>query len=479
MALSASVVVVSPPNGVGEVAAVAAASNGQSVRWFVVSEQANSQVTLAPECLAKIQGAGGSLELAGADVASLLLPSDDSQSSLPAVSSWCGSADSLIATLDGVVASGERAMLWKDAVKVATQEASKKVQGTKVAVLSAEDQALSLDEEEPESGNFVGKLFGGNKVPIPDTLTQAMGKGNLQLLRHGELFGTPESSPDFSPLVGGLRRDAELCEEYQMRNVRVDPTFSVTGNVMMGKSTRSSRHSVGEAAALWAADQVKVSVPLDVCVSSLSGSDPMSLDSWQKEFDTALAKSTSTDRTTLFSTDFASVPDVARLTEWLASKWAPTVLRTYDIAAIRFGERPVYALKTADDTIEIVWQNLVNFESQTVGKMKIVVSDTGVTASRQAGDAKAGFGSVSRKPLNGEDVLVRRLAEAAAQAVDKGLAKKAKTVAAPVKKELPKPVVETVVAAPAATSSESGPRTTGARRSTEKARGKRRKSQPE
>ena len=56
--------------------------------------------------------------------------------------------------------------------------------------------------------------------------------------------------------------------------------------------------------------------------------------------------------------------------------------------------------------------------------MILQVSDTGLVATRGAGDASAGYGAISKKPLNGENVLVMRLAEAASQAIDKGLAKK-------------------------------------------------------
>jgi hypothetical protein len=76
------------------------------------------------------------------------------------------------------------------------------------------------------------------------------------------------------------------------------------------------------------------------------------------------------------------------------------------------------------DKVEISWQQLVDFTSVNVGKMILRVSDKGLIATRGPGDASKGFGVVSRKPLAGEDVLVRRLAEAVSQAIEKGLAKK-------------------------------------------------------
>lgn len=85
------------------------------------------------------------------------------------------------------------------------------------------------------------------------------------------------------------------------------------------------------------------------------------------------------------------------------------------------GARPVYATQN-ENVVELIWQDLVDFNPVTCGKMRIVVEDGGITASRGAGDVAAGFGSVSMRPLPGEDILVRRLADAAAQAIEKGLA---------------------------------------------------------
>ena len=56
--------------------------------------------------------------------------------------------------------------------------------------------------------------------------------------------------------------------------------------------------------------------------------------------------------------------------------------------------------------------------------MLLRVNENGITATRESGDASKGYGSISKMPLPGEDVLVRRLGEAASQAVEKGLAKK-------------------------------------------------------
>lgn len=445
-ASSSSLVVISPPGGVGEVAAVKAASMGASVRWFVVGSGQEAaeqkQVILAPHALQEIAQAGGEVQLAGADAPDLL---SNTNSAIPAVSTWCGAADALVCVFDASLGSGKMSVgsggfgeavitesMWKDAVKVAAREAARQISGKKIAVLAAGDNASQDDQEEGgKIGGLVGGLLGGgrDKVQIPETLASAMANDPKQIisLRHGQLFGIPESSPDFSALVGGPLKDPELCEEYYTRSIRVDPTVSVSGNIMMGETTRSSRHAVGEAAALLALEKVTANGGLDVCLTSLRGNDPVSIEEWQKELDRVAAMSVASvsgDAVPLFATEFSSVPDVKRLTDWLATKWAPAVLRTYEIAAIRVGGRPVYAAKVDDTTVEITWQELVKFESINTGKMVLQVSDTGLVAARGPGDASKGYGKVSRAPLAGEDVLVRRLAEAASQAIEKGLAKK-------------------------------------------------------
>ena len=285
--------------------------------------------------------------------------------------------------------------------------------------------------------------------------------------------------PNFSAIVGGPRRDAILTEEYTMRSVRMDSSLSVSGNTMMGSTTRSSRHAVGEAAALMVLGKVPIAASGDVCVSSLPGKVPVSLEEWQEEFQRVESMIQAGQGAQLFTTAFTSVPDVERLADWIATKWAPAVLRTYDIAAIRIGARPVSASRTGAGQVQIIWQELVDFSTVTAGKMIIQVSETGITATRAGGDASKGFGAISRKPLNGEDVLVRQLAEAASQAVEKGLANKA-IISKPVQQELKKidpvapvsSVVSVVTVGPVVTA-ESGPRQAGARRSSERTRGAR------
>lgn len=267
-----------------------------------------------------------------------------------------------------------------------------------------------------------------------------------------------------------------------MRMVRIDPSLSVSGKLMMEATSRSSRHAVGEAAALMVTGNVPHDLE-DICLTSLRGQEKFEL--WKEEFDRVSKLVKSGQGAQLFTATFGGVPNSDRLTSWLATKWAPAVMRTYDLATIRTGARPVYASQISESEMEILWQELVNFESVTVGKMIVAVSPDGMVATRAAGDPAKGFGMISRKPLPGEDVLVRRLADAASQAMEKGLAKKpVAAVTSSLRNEAeqskPQPSVvsslqstETIAREPSATlsSSSSGPRPSGARRSSERTRG--------
>ena len=431
------IVIVSPPGGVGEVAAVESARLGSTVRWFVVSDESSASVKLAPEALQQIQDASGTLELAGATVEDLKLGGD----ALAAVSKWCGRASGLICTYDGCGEGGEEGSIDYDikveyiaALRLAAQQAATGISGPKVAILAA-DQDLDTDGKIQEDSVFtqVSGLF-QNSPKIPPTLERALmgdGDGKICVLRHGELFGIPESSPDFSPLIGGPKREAVLAEEYTMRNLRIDP-FVYSGNTMGSTSSRACRHTMGQAAALLVTGTIPIpAYPLSL--SSQLGTDAWDLAQWTTEFERVQSQVASGRGSELF-TQAMVVTDTGRLADWLATKWAPAVMRTYDIAAIRIGARPVLASRMNNnnnnlggDQVEIVWQKLVDYQSVLVGKLILNVTPEGVSATRGAGDASKGFGTVSQKSLPGEDVLVRRLAEACSQAVDKGLAKKVRS----------------------------------------------------
>jgi len=515
-------VVISPPGGIGEIASVESALLGGSVRWFVVSAPGAgggaAEVALTAETLSAMERAGGSIELAGASADALLVngSGDGVDGTSSAVATWCRGADSILCTYDGVMeekrrvdrakTAEERGMgneenLIKSAVRVAAREAVKAASrgAVKVAVLGAGEELMMDGKEKKKGGGLLQGLLGGNQLEVPETLGEAL-MGNVVVVRHGELFGASASSPESSPFIGGPRIEPTIRDMYTMRSIRIDPTISLSGNVLSGEGSKTNRLSMGEAASRLALR--KISLPsnlsnaqgqddqdpalLDISVTSFSGTDAPTEDEWQTQFTRLFERlSSPSGGATLFTAEFGSVPNVRRLAEWIASKWAPAILRSYDIAGTRVGARPVYAVQTEDNVVEIVWQELVNFQPVTSGRMVITVEETGLTAARGKGDETKGFGKVSRVPLPGEDILVRRLGDAASQAVEKGLATKAKIASK--EKPKPKPVESKPVAAvvsapavessPAASSSEAGPRSAGARRSSERSRG-RRKAEP-
>ena len=207
MSADGKLVIISPPGGVGEVAAIRAANMGSSVRWFVISPPSSTaSVTLPPNT--------SGIEVAGAQADTLLLPTDDSSSAAKAVASWCSSASGIICVMDGVEQSiiamnnqpGVKRMensevektknVMMDAIKVAAKEASKSVSfgGMKVAVVSADLIGSEEEDGEEKGSGLLGGLLGGNQVDVPSSLTSAMGYNNLATLRYGDLFGLPESS---------------------------------------------------------------------------------------------------------------------------------------------------------------------------------------------------------------------------------------------------------------------------------------------
>lgn len=212
---SPDVVVISPPGGIGEIASVEAARLGGSVRWFVVSapslSSSSTGIALTSETLSAIEKAGGSIELAGANSESLLVNSDDGNSAASAVSTWCRGAKAILCTYDGAEEEKRRADRTKSAderdsgnedkmirssIRVAAKEAvSVAAPGvSRIAILSAEEEMTDGEEvAEQKAPGLLQGLFGGNAVQIPDTMSEAM-QGATAIVRHGELFGAPESS---------------------------------------------------------------------------------------------------------------------------------------------------------------------------------------------------------------------------------------------------------------------------------------------
>lgn len=199
LSMKKSVVVVSPPGGVGEVTAVKAATLGSNVKWFVVSSdsaKASQSVQLNNDALVEMKEAGGSVEIAGA-TAQAILGEDDA---LQAASTWCRAGDAgLVTCLDGTDAvvrdiedKQNPTTVWQNAIKVVAKEAASGVSGRKMCILSKDDSD-DEDDEEQNDGGFLGGLLGGNdQKPIPASLSSAINADTK--LRHGQLFGIPESS---------------------------------------------------------------------------------------------------------------------------------------------------------------------------------------------------------------------------------------------------------------------------------------------
>ena len=193
-----SLVVISPPGGVGEVTAVKAATMGGSVKWFVVGLDKNTQVALSPEALQDIEKAGGIVELAGADAPSLL----GEPSAIAAVNQWCANADGLVCCMDGVELASKGKIdeedpkkIWMDGIKVAAKEAGRSIKGIKIAVLPANEDDSDTDEKDGGVGGILKSVISKDKVDVPSSLSSAMAAGgNVVRLRHGDLFGIPESS---------------------------------------------------------------------------------------------------------------------------------------------------------------------------------------------------------------------------------------------------------------------------------------------
>ena len=167
-----------------------------------------------------------------------------------------------------------------------------------------------------------------------------------------------------------------------MKSIRIDSTISTSGNIMMESTTRTSRLSIGDAAARIALystgsspttngkSYIPMTNGLDICLTSLRGMEELSNEEWSSEFERIQTIVSSGKGAQLYSTNFGSIPSTTRLADWIATKWAPAVLKTYDIAGIRVGARPVYASRQGESMVEIVWQDMnKDFQTEMVGKM--------------------------------------------------------------------------------------------------------------
>lgn len=476
-----NLVVISPAGGVGEAAVVSAAKRGNQVNWFILQkDQEQRKISLSEEVFSSIKSAGGSVELTGSSVKNMIDSGDNAARA--AFGKWCSGVavkansegTAIICTADDIneSSSGSEGSEVYQAVCCATKEACKALGEScqrKLAILGKDDATMSSTQNGIDEGvGFLGSFFGENddETAAGVSLVQAIGNDAI-VLQHGELFGQP-GAPAF---VGGPRRDPILREEYILRGVRMDPVIANADDDSV--IIRSSRLSVGEAAALIVCNNLSNGATSPLFLTSLRG-EGLSDEEWETEINRAIESASVTG--ILFQSEFSAVPSIRRLADWLATKWFPAILKTFELATIQTGARPVYATVPYEGTVEIVWQQLKEFKSTNVGKLIITVDEKSITARREIFEENV-------YELPGDKVLVRRLADATAQAMEKGLAIKPK-VQKRSESKVPKIAIETVspVKTTTATSAgtvedeASGPRGSGARRSSPRARGRKRRS---
>jgi len=512
-----NIIVISPPGGIGEITATTLAREGCVVRWFVVddddnSNNSNNKFYLPRETWEIIKEKKGELDIAGGDASSILFPESNPNSIAENVLEWCNVNTAILSSSsakNNVIVScldrgdndddeeEEKDRKISNAVKCVTQIACSKlppaVKRIDIVPVPTEDGQKQQQKKFGEA-DWLSKtrgIFSGVR-DIPTTLREAMSSSstsgqdvNLLTLRYCNLFGSPESNIDATPFIGGPRRDPIIREEFLFRSAQLTKTKRLKKE--NSDPFRTSRLTIADAVSQLISSPIDV--PKDITLSSLRGVESLSADEWNMQFQRLAAttggRSTSArgsdDGVVVFEADFASVPSVPKLADWLALKWAPVVMGSYDIAGIRVGARPVYVTRTTNEdekeSVEIVWQELMNFEETvSVGKMVITVNKNGIIATRKLLQMENGASKLSaNKPFPGELELVRRLADAAGQATEKGLAVKRKV------EKQPQPVavvastatINATIQKPPSTIDFSGPKTSGAKRSSQRSRGKR------
>jgi hypothetical protein len=214
-----SLLVLSPPGGLGESTAVQSALLGASVQWFLVSSSERNDedttqslstststrtvVSLSQDILRRIQESGGSLQVANAP-ANVLVQDGEA---LDAIRKWCDiNANGLVCTLDGIEqTSDEDLTTWQDAIKLAAQIATNGVRsdGYKLVLVPFTEDDDDEDEDGEDNSNskgltsglfagLMGKIKSDASRRIPKSLSLAVQPTHK--LRHGTLFGIPESS---------------------------------------------------------------------------------------------------------------------------------------------------------------------------------------------------------------------------------------------------------------------------------------------
>lgn len=484
-----NIVVISPPGGIGQISAIESVKLGANVYWFIVSSPstANENVKLSSSVYNNYKD---SIQIAGSTYENAA-----NQRSVDSILSWCENKeiDGLICTMDGIETKDiDEYNTWCSSIRGITQQMSA-FTSTKVAITSLDDKLLG--SKKSKLSGIVNLFKGGDA----DSLEEAIGDNeNTVVLYHGDLFGVPDSSADASPFEGGPRRDPIVRDEYTMRLIRLDsiPVFDAEEDNseydddveelvtnLLKSLPRTSRLSIGEASAAYlvSSDSSSKQQRQELLLSSTRGLYPLSMQDWNNEFAKVITTTTATtpskDQGGVYSIQFGSIPSAKRLFDWLETKWAPAILRSYDIAGIRVGVRPVSTKRTSENQLDILFQTLdtKTYQSTNIGKLLIMLQEdqTTIVVKREIIDRDfLEQSSKKRKKkylFQGEDVLLRSLEDASNQAIDKKLATKA--VVEKVEEEVPPPPPTPIVQQPVVVQSESGPKSKGARRSSERSRG--------
>lgn len=489
-----NIVVLSPPGGIGQISAIESVKLGASVCWFIVSNPSNSndKVKLSSDVYNTYKD---NIKIVGSTYENAA-----SQSSVDSiVSSMNNKIDGLICTMDGIETKDlDEYNAWVDAVKSITSKISS-YSKTKVAIASLDDKTFDR-----KSKFDIGNLFKGDNV---DSLEEAIGinDDNTVVLYYGDLFGVPDSSDDSSPFQGGPRRDPIVRDEYTMRLIRLDalPVYNEEDDddnseeevsKLLKLSPRTSRLSIGEASAAYLLSDTVDNTKRrqEFLLSSTKGLYPLSLLDWNMEFNKVITTSSPSLSikqqldfdNEILSIKFGTIPSIKRFFDWLETKWAPAILRSYDIAGIRVGERPVSTVRVGEDIISILFQTLdtKTYESTSVGKLiisldrnnndnptiivKREVTDSNFLESITSGKKKR---KNKKNLFQGEDVLLRSLEDASNQAIEKKLATKITAVEEEPIVSLQSP--QPVVVQSTSSTPQTGPKSKGARRSLERSRG--------
>lgn len=233
------VVIISPSRGIGEVTATTLAREGCAVRWFVVNDNSNNKFYLPKETWDAINEKSGELDIAGGDASSILLPESNPSSIVENVRQWCDSntilgggskINAIISCIDAGDSDTKDDEKEEDdddykgiqnAVKCVTRMACSKLSPSVRRIEISPVPVLAEESQRQQTGpsstvaDWISKtplnnVFGGdNNIPtlreaLMTSSTTSDQEVNLLTIRHGNLFGSPESDVSFSLFVSRI-----------------------------------------------------------------------------------------------------------------------------------------------------------------------------------------------------------------------------------------------------------------------------------